>query len=380
MIAGGLAANNDGCFGLLSCRTARQIMDHTAEKPLVIQMIQNEVREAAAKLGRKGEVMISDPDAVVELFDIYPANEWMAMETGHETPQMLFGNFWLEGELCILFADTNMGKSLLAVQLADSITRGEPIAPFTLGAEASPVLYIDFELTGKQFEQRYTDGQNRYQFATEFYRGEYNQFNRASSHYQKLDRYVIEALTRGIKRTDARVLIIDNITCLRNGTESAGAALLLMKELKKLKTRHGVSILVLAHTPKRNPRLPLSRNDLQGSKMLINFCDSAFAMGESHLMPGQRYLKQIKQRSTAETYGADNICLAQLERHQGFLKFVFTGHDCEKNHLRDASRQERERMHREAKKLSDEGLSQRQVAERLGMSVGSVNRMLNSRL
>jgi len=55
MIAGRLAANNDGCFGLLSCRTgARQIMDHTAEKPLVIQMIQNEVREAAAKLGRKG--------------------------------------------------------------------------------------------------------------------------------------------------------------------------------------------------------------------------------------------------------------------------------------------------------------------------------------
>lgn len=380
MIAGGLAANNDGYFLLLLRDGAIIFMDHTTEKPLVIRMIEKDVRETAAKFARKGQVAFSDPDAVVELFDIYPANEWMAMETEHETPQMLFGNFWLEGELCILFADTNMGKSLLAVQLADSITRGEPIAPFTLGAEASAVLYIDFELTGKQFEQRYTDGQNRYHFASEFYRGEYNQFNRASSHYQKLDRYVIEALTRGIKRTDARVLIIDNITCLRNGTESAGAALLLMKELKKLKTRHGLSILVLAHTPKRNPRLPLSRNDLQGSKMLINFCDSAFAMGESHPMPGQRYLKQIKQRSTAETYGADNVCLAQLERHNGFLKFVFTGNDCEKNHLRETSKQEREQMRREAKKLIDEGLSQRQVAERLGMSVGNVNRMLNSSL
>lgn len=380
MIAGGLAANNDGCFLLLLRDGALIFMDHTSEKPLLVQMIQKDVRDMAAAAARKGQIVISDPDAVVELFDIYPANEWMAMETEHETPQMLFGNFWLEGELCILFADTNMGKSLLAVQLADSITRGEAIAPFTLGAEASPVLYIDFELTGKQFEQRYTDGQNRYHFASEFYRGEYNQFNRASSHYQKLDRYVIEALTRGIKRTDARVLIIDNITCLRNGTESAGAALLLMKELKKLKTRHGLSILVLAHTPKRNPRLPLSRNDLQGSKMLINFCDSAFAMGESHPMPGQRYLKQIKQRSTAETYGADNVCLAQLERHNGFLKFVFTGTDCEKNHLRETSKQEREQMRREAKRLIDEGLSQRQVAERLGMSAGNVNRMLNSPL
>jgi hypothetical protein len=351
-------------------------MDHTSEKPLVVKMIQEDVRELAAKLARKGQVVISDPEAVVELFDIYPANEWMAMESEHETPQMLFGNFWLEGELCIMFADTNMGKSLLAVQLADSITRAEPIAPFALGAEASAVLYIDFELTGKQFEQRYTDGQQRYNFAREFYRGEYNQFNRASSHYQKFDMYVIEALTRGIKRTDAKVLIIDNITCLRNGTETAGAALLLMKELKKLKTRHGVSILVLAHTPKRNPRLPLSRNDLQGSKMLINFCDSAFAMGESHSMPGCRYLKQIKQRSTAETYGADNICLARLERLNGFLKFVFTGNDHENNHLRNPSRQEREQLRHEAISLSNEGLSQRQVAERLNVSVGSVNRML----
>lgn len=351
-------------------------MNHISEKPLVVEMIREDVKGLADKLARKGQIVASDPDAVVELFDIYPANEWMVMETEHETPQMLFGNFWLEGELCILFADTNMGKSLLAVQLADSISRGEAIAPFALGAEASAVLYIDFELTGKQFEQRYTDGQHRYQFAREFYRGEYNQFNRASSHYQQLDKYVIEALTRGIKRTGAGVVIIDNITCLRNGTESAGAALTVMKELKKLKTRHGISILVLAHTPKRNPRLPLSRNDLQGSKMLINFCDSAFAMGESHSAPGQRYLKQIKQRSTAETYGADNVCLAQLERHNGFLKFVFTGNDYEKNHLRDTSRQERERMQREVKRLSDEGLSQRQVAERLGLSVGSANRML----
>ncbi|QEM14496.1 AAA family ATPase [Mucilaginibacter rubeus] len=185
-------------------------------------MIQKHVRDMADAAARKGQIVFSDPDAVVELFDIYPANEWMVMETEHETPQMLFGNFWLQGELCILFADTNMGKSLLAVQLADSISRGEPIAPFALGADASPVLYIDFELSGKQFEQRYTDGQNRYHFATEFYRGEYNQFNRASSHYQKLDKYVIEALTRGIKRTGAEVLIIEHYLPAQRNRERRG--------------------------------------------------------------------------------------------------------------------------------------------------------------
>ena len=51
--------------------------------------------------------------------------------------------------------------------------------------------------------------------------------------------------------------------------------------MKALKSKYGLSILVLAHTPKRDSGKPLGRNDLQGSKMIINFCDSAFAIGES---------------------------------------------------------------------------------------------------
>jgi hypothetical protein len=35
--------------------------------------------------------------------------------------EMLFDEFWFEGEVCILFADTNVGKSILAVQIGDSI-------------------------------------------------------------------------------------------------------------------------------------------------------------------------------------------------------------------------------------------------------------------
>ncbi len=65
-----------------------------------------------------------------------------------------------------------------------------------------------------------------------------------------------------------------------------------MKELKTLKDKYGVSILALAHTPKRDMSKPLTINDLGGSKMLMNFCDSAFAIGASHKAKGIRYLKQ----------------------------------------------------------------------------------------
>jgi len=112
------------------------------------------------------------------------------------------------------------------------------------------------------------------------------------------------------KVVTATVLIIDNITCLRGGTENAVVALRVMKNLR---ANHGLSILVLAHTPKRrNPARPLSADDLQGSKLLINFADSAFAIGQSCAQTGLCYLRQIKQRNTRQVYSPDNVCLCRI--------------------------------------------------------------------
>ena len=92
-----------------------------------------------------------------------------------------------------------------------------------------------------------------------------------------------------------------------------------MKYLKELKTKYGLSILALAHTPKRDASKPLTRNDLQGSKMLINFCDSSFAIGESAKEHGVRYLKQIKARNTEIVYHTGNVLLANVTKKGNFL-------------------------------------------------------------
>jgi hypothetical protein len=71
-------------------------------------------------------------------------------------------------------------------------------------------------------------------------------------------------------------------TCLRGGTENASVALNLMKNLKALNTELNLSILVLAHAPKqRNPGSPISADDLHGSKLIINFGDSALIFSSS---------------------------------------------------------------------------------------------------
>jgi RecA-family ATPase len=63
------------------------------------------------------------------LFKVRSANTWLKKPATHEVPKMLFDKFWYEGELCIIFADSNLGKSILAVQIANSINNGCAIGP-----------------------------------------------------------------------------------------------------------------------------------------------------------------------------------------------------------------------------------------------------------
>lgn len=60
------------------------------------------------------------PEASADLLVIKPANQWLHEASVRPIPRMLFDELWFEGELCILFADTNVGKSILAVQIADA--------------------------------------------------------------------------------------------------------------------------------------------------------------------------------------------------------------------------------------------------------------------
>ena len=334
-------------------------------RPLEMEMLRTEVRTATER-----KTLINKPNAALI---VKTGDDWLKQEQQTAAPRRLFGSFWYEHELCILFADTNMGKSILAVQLGNALARAESVGP--IGSDVgSPltVLYIDFELSAKQFEMRYTCPAtgNQHSFGPHFYRAEFNPMAELMTDTppRQLLKYAIE---KALHQTDATVLIIDNLTCLRSGTEQATEALALLSYLKELKTRLKLSILLLAHTPKRNPLKPITRNDLQGSKMLINFADSAFAIGESHKEPGLRYLKQIKQRSAPEVHGSHNVCLCRLARVGWFLRYEFTGYAPEQEHLGQP-----QQVHTRIAELHAQGLSQRQIAAALNVSKTTVARRI----
>jgi hypothetical protein len=311
------------------------------------------------------------------LFTVKTASRWIEQAKTRPIPQMLFGEFWFEGELCILFADTNLGKSILAVQIGNSISKGEQIRGFKLETPKQPILYFDFELSDKQFENRYSiKFEQHYSFDNNFIRVEINP-EATIPEAQTYEHYLNYSLERSINETGAKVLIIDNLTYLKNETEKAKDALPLMKHLKDLKNKYGLSILALAHTPKRDLSKPITRNDLQGSKMLINFCDSSFSIGESHSDKNLRYLKQIKQRNTEQMYDAENVCVCQIDKPLNFLLFEFVNFGKEWEHLKQHTEKDKESLYEKVSELKQQGRSLREIGAELGISHQQVKRILD---
>jgi hypothetical protein len=321
----------------------------------------------------------NDKEQKKGLFIVKTGNEWIEQAKSRPIPKMLFGEFWFEHELCILFSDTNLGKSCLAVQIADSISKGISIPGFKMEAKQQKVLYFDFELSDKQFEARYSNEYAVHYFFDKYFlraeidpeKSDFKEFG-----FDNFEKYLYYSLEDKIISLGTKILIVDNLTYLKDETERAKSALPLMKYLQTLKRKYGLSILALAHTPKRDLSKPITRNDLQGSKMLINFCDSSFAIGESTSDKSLRYLKQIKARNTEIIYDSENVILCQLGKPDNFLQFSFLDYSSEKKHLKEISEKDKENRISEAVELKKQGLSNIDIANKYGVTEGAVRKWL----
>ncbi len=199
---------------------------------------------------------------------------------------------------------------------------------------------MDFELNTLQFHRRYSHKGRNYQFPENFFRAQanygHNPYHDGTGQAEAYsnDDLLLAGIEGRLEQLKATVLIIDNISCLGSGTANSAGALRLITKLKALQAEFKLSILVLAHTPKpRDGSHALSANDLHGSKLLMNLADSAFTIGINHTDSSLHYVKQIKQRSSRQVYGDDNVCLCRIHRYRNFLRLRFEGHSAEAPHL-----------------------------------------------
>jgi hypothetical protein len=288
--------------------------------------------------------------------------------------------FIQDGELVFLFADTGKGKSVLAVQIADAISKGNSIMGLENRMLPRKVLFYDFELSDKQFGNRYIDPDSKeaYSFSDNLMFIELDLIKIAEDKTAKFEELLINKIGKDVSEKKGDVLIIDNISFLSmQDAQDGQVAQVLMKYLDQLKHSLGLTILVLAHTTKRNIS-SISVNDMAGSKKLVNFADGIIALGQCKSDPTNRYLKQVKARSSVTKFGEENVLECTIVKKDAFLGFENLGFCSEKELLKaESGDEELQEKKEEVYAMYLNGKTCRQIEEEKGIGKSTVNRWIN---
>ena len=309
-------------------------------------------------------------------------NSMMMKEQRKPVPEILWGGdgngnaLWFENEFAILFGRTNTGKSLYAVQIAEHIS----------GQLGKTVLYLDLELSMKQFQERYTskDGE-LHVWPDNLHRPDLSMIGDGLYDSDKF----LPLIRRMMAKVNARVLILDNLTFLvNNGGMKAEDVKPICQEFCNW-AKEGYSILVVNHTPKIQPFTPLDINHCLGSSMLTNFVQSVFAIGTDSSNPSTgRYVKQLKSRNGRIVWEGNHVIpyvidktlaptmlrfIQPVQLHQTGMDTqipIQTARECDL--LKDADNMQLEQI----RKLHGQGMSNRKIAGELNLSPTTVGKRL----
>ena len=313
-----------------------------------------------------------------DFFICKPASLWIEEAKQTDPLPQLFGPFITKGELSILFADPSAGKSVLAAQLGDNLCRG--MQTMGLKNESNPMttLYIDFELSAKQWQRRNSDDQgSTYEYHHNFLRAELNGL--ADFDDSKLEDVIFDKIERLADRNKAEIIIIDNISWLHSEADKAKFAVPLMRKLKGMVKDQGLTVIVINHTVKRDESRAITANDMAGSKQLRALADMIFTIGKSAVNKDVRYMKMLKDnRTTGELYGEDNVLVCEL-RKTDHLYFNYLSEGREADYLPRLENREHHSKDDQkvaAKVLSASGMTNVEIGKMLKVTEGTVRNWL----
>ena len=150
----------------------------------------------------------------------------------------------------------------------------------------------------------------------------------------------------------------------------------LMIRLDRLKKMYDLTMVVVAHTSKRDSGLPLMQNDLGGSSSLMNFFDSGIVIDLSSRDKNLRYVKQVKYRAGEKEYDYANVIHHEIVKEHAYTHFVFRGHGVEADHIKAPSFAEDLDEFQQILELQANGKSVREIASLLDITSSKVKRRL----
>ena len=300
------------------------------------------------------------------MLEILSGENWIHKAEALPDPTFFFHRMIVEGEIIVVYASSNVGKSVFCVQMAADIAR------------TRPVLYVDSELSCKQWQMRYwdPDTKKKHLFPGNFLRAQIN-LTKQKKDGSTVQQQILQAIEYYASARNIRIVFVDNLTFLCNNTEDGLSAGDFMMELIRLKQLYGLTLVVIAHTPKRDGKSPIEQNDLAGSSRLMNFFDSGIAIGRSAKDPQLRYVKQVKVRTGEFVWGANHVALYRLEKTNAFTHFEYLEPSTEQEHLRPNNTLTEMEDLQEIARLRNEGRSVREIARETGMPSTTVKRKLD---
>ncbi|MFM9903863.1 MAG: AAA family ATPase [Pyrinomonadaceae bacterium] len=229
----------------------------------------------------------------------------------------LFDGFWQTGELALLFGAAGIGKSLLAVQLADVLARGRPFYGFNMPRRRHKVLYVDLVLSDTQFQRRYTDtdedthAPRPYRFAERIHRDR-----------PGYDEDLCAWVRKMVNLHGFEVVVIDDLSAVMRTDDGTFDTLRIMREMKRLSHEKDISILMLADSMESPANRDISEADLRRSRVLCGVADSVFAIGRWGR--GQLKLQQFRAQGSAVKWGHLNPIGCFIKKDtDGLLGFGF---------------------------------------------------------
>ena len=288
-------------------------------------------------------------------FVVEPMNK--CIDEAHKLPPLvsLYSDIVLEGDLCIIFGQSGIGKTIFAMQIARSIAEHD-----------KRVLYVDCEMTPRQLGNRYETAN----FPPTFLRAEMDKEHPAED--------VLKGIEEVAAANHVDVVFIDNITALGQSLDRSADAGTLMASLNTLKKKYNWTLVVLNHVPKMfSGNVPLSLSAMQGSAKINQLIDDAIGIAQSSIDPNLFYVKQCKWRNGELTMGADHVAIYERRKDEyGNLGFTERGFSTEREHLSIESGNDREELKARVRELSGKGITQMAIAEQLGISQSKVSRLL----
>ncbi|MCQ2198430.1 MAG: AAA family ATPase [Paludibacteraceae bacterium] len=255
----------------------------------------------------------------LENYEFLTMNEAMdQVDDAYSKP--LLGPLMHQGDVVGLVAESNVGKTIFAMQLAEFWTSGKfAIEGLRNEAGAQKVCFMSAEMSDTQMKRRYSSEKGGvYRFSDSLIYVDKNMENEEK----------MKAMVKMVvKKARPDIIIIDSLCQVADSDMTKMTQVKpLIKYFKEIAKENSVTFLIILHTKKRSAvdrkKDKMDKYSLYGSSAITNMFDSLWALDQGLREP-VKILTQVKSRDGDLVFNNDNAMIMSIVKDEpdNFLRF-----------------------------------------------------------